>query len=313
MNGQSPAPEAKRTGVAALVTAVAGTSVASLFYKLSYLTGLSPLWVNALRLLLTLALMAPITFFNRNLRGKLFHVPKKWFWMSALTGTVLACHFTAWALALAYTDVFAAGAISGVSLLITALLASLILRERTSGGALLGMVIATAGVVMCNLGGTTGTLTGNLYALLAAVLFSLYTLLGRRIRMELDVNTYTAVVYLFTFLWMSLFILFLGVPPAGFAPANLLWALALAIFPTLLGHTMQSVSLKYFKAPTVSAVLLSNMITAPLAVYLVLGDAPTKYTFIGGSVILVGIGWYLWMERRDARAARTAAQAYGKP
>ncbi len=306
MSQASSAPEngrmaGSRIGVAALTTAAVGTSVSSLFYMLSYRTGLSPLWVNALRLLLTLVLMAPVTFLNRNLREKLLHVPKKWFWYSALTGTVLALHFTTWAIALTQTDVFAAGAISGISLLITALLSSLFLRERTSRAALVGMIIATAGVVVCNLGGTAGTLSGNLYSLAAAALFALYTMLGRKIRVALDVNTYTAVVYFFTFVWMAVFALIGDASPAGLEPVNLLWALGLAVFPTLLGHTMQSVSLKYIKAPTVSAVLLTNMVTAPMVVYLVLGDAPTKYTFIGGSVIIVGVAWYLWMEIRDAR------------
>jgi drug/metabolite transporter (DMT)-like permease len=312
MNQASSAPGTKRAagsriGVAALTTAVVGTSISSLFYMLSYRTGLSPLWTNALRLFFTLILMAPVTFLNRNLREKLLHIPKKWFWYSALTGTVLACHFTTWALALAQTDVFAAGAISGISLLITALLSSLFLRERTSRAALVGMIIATAGVVVCNLGGTMGTLSGNLYSLLAAALFALYTMLGRKIRMVLDVNTYTSVVYFFTFVWLAVFALVFSAPPAGFRPVGLLWTLGLAVFPTLLGHTMQSVSLKYFKAPTVSAVLLTNMVTAPLVVFFVLGDAPTKYTFIGGSVIIVGVVWYLWMELREARATALPA------
>ncbi|HNX62797.1 MAG TPA: hypothetical protein PKN45_09165, partial [Candidatus Limiplasma sp.] len=74
---------------------------------------------------------------------------------------------------------------------------------------------------------------------------------------------------------------------------------------TLLGHTMLNVALKYFKAPTVSAVMLVTVVTAPLVVLLVLGDLPTKYTLLGGCIIIVGLLWYLWVEKRDAATAAT--------
>ncbi len=297
----TPGPQtpARTVGSAALVTAVLGTSLATLFYKLSFATGLHPLWVNALRLLLTLLLMAPMTLLHRGRRQALLHVPRAGFWLSALSGTLLAMHFTAWAMAMAMTDVFAASAIWGTYLLMTAALSARILKERTSGGAVIGMVVATAGVVVCNLGAGPGKLGGNLMALLAALLQALYTLCGRKARETMDTNTYTAIVYGFTFFWMTVFALVPGIPLTSFKVDNVLWALCLAVFCTLLGHTMLSMSLKYFKAPFVSAVMLITVVTGPLIVFLVLGDMPTAYTFIGGCVILAGLAWYLWMESRQ--------------
>jgi drug/metabolite transporter (DMT)-like permease len=303
--GELPSRSDRKAGIAALLTGVVGTSFASLFYKLSFATGLSALWVNAIRLALTLVLMAPVMLANRKRRETLFHVSRRGFWISALSGTLLAMHFTAWALALQNTDVFAASAIWGTYLLMTAVLSSLILHEKTSRGALMGLVIATVGVVVCNLDGGLGKLSGNLLALLAALLQALYTLCGRKARAELDTNTYTSIVYGFTFAWMAVFVWVSDTPPTGFQPQNLLWALGLAVLATLLGHTMLNVALKYFKAPTVSAVMLVTVVTAPLVVLLVLGDLPTKYTLLGGCIIIVGLLWYLWMEKRDAAAAAT--------
>ena len=298
---ENPAPLNMKTGYIALATGVIGTSLASLLYKLSYATGLSPLWVNALRLFLTLALMAPMTFLSRKRRADLVHVSKNGFWLSALSGTLLALHFTAWALALDNTDVFAASAIWGTYLLITAMLSAWLLHERTSRGAVVGMVIATVGVVLCNLDGGLGKLSGNLLALLAALLQALYTLCGRKARVYLDTNTYTSIVYTFTFVWMAIFVWVFGIQPTGFQAQNILWALGLAVFCTLLGHTMLNMSLKYFKAPTVSALMMISVVTGPLVVFIALGDVPSTYTFIGGCVIIVGLVWYMWMERREAK------------
>lgn len=326
-------PAKLNTGYLALATGVLGTSAASLFYKLSFATGLHPLWVNALRLLITLLLMAPLTFASRKRREALMgtlapkpeqkaqpaaatlgrRVKRMWasrqgFWISALSGTLLALHFTAWALALEHTDVFAASAIWGTYLLMTAALSVWLLHEKTSRGTLTGMVIATVGVLVCNMDGGPGKLGGNLLALLAALLQALYTLCGRKARAYLDTNTYTSIVYTFTFFWMAVILLLFRIRPTGFQAQNLLWAAGLAVFATLLGHTMLSVSLKYFKAPTVSAVMLITVGTAPLPVLLVLGDAPTAHTLIGGCIILLGLAWYLWMEHRE-RAALQKAEA----
>lgn len=295
-----------KTGYIALATGVLGTSAAPLLYKLSFATGLDPLWVNALRMLMALLLMAPFTLLSRKRRQNLQAVRKGGFWISALAGTLLALHFTAWVLALARTDVFAASAIWGTYLLMTAMLSAWILREKTSRGAVAGMVIATAGVVICNLDGGLGKLSGNLLALLAALLQALYTLCGRKARAKLDTNTYTTVAYTFTLLWMAAFLPLFGIRPTGFEPQNLLWALGLAVLCTLLGHTMLNMALKYFKAPTVSAVMMISVITGPLVVYIGLGEVPSRNTFWGGCVIIAGLVLYMWMERRDAR--KTARQ-----
>lgn len=302
----TPAAPDLRAGYASLVTAVLGTSLSSLFYKLSFATGLHPLWVNVLRMALTLLLMLPLTLLSRTRRQAFRQVSAGAFWLSVLSGTFLAVHFSAWVIALDRTDAFAASAIWGTYLLMTAALSALLLKEKTSKGALAGLVIATAGVLVCNLQAGPGRLSGNLMALLAALMQALYTLCGRKVRERMDANTYTSIVYTVALMWMVVAVLVPGVPTTGLQTQNLLWALGLAVFSTLLGHTMMNVSLKYFKAPTVSAVMLITVVTAPLGVLLVLGEVPTRYTLLGGCIILIGLGWYLTMERRDIRRARAA-------
>ncbi|HPS82657.1 MAG TPA: DMT family transporter, partial [Candidatus Limiplasma sp.] len=231
--GGMPQAQDTKIGYLSLATAVAGTSLASLFYKLAFATGLHPLWVNVIRLFLTLVIMTPMTLFSKKHIAALRGVTKGAFWLSALAGTLLAFHFTAWVLALDNTDVFAASAIWGTYLLMTALFSAWILHEKTSRGALVGMVIATVGVVVCNLDGGIGKLSGNLFALLAAALQALYTLCGRKARVSMDTHTYTSIAYTFTFAWMAVFVLTLGIRPTGFGAQSVLWALCLAGFCTL--------------------------------------------------------------------------------
>lgn len=296
-----------RQGYMAVVMCIFGASAAPLFYKMAYAAGMHPLWVNVFRLLITTLIMAVIAFASPKNRRAILQTSKHAFWISALAGTLLALHFNSWALSLTYTDTFAASTILGINVLLTVLFASLFLKERTSKSALVGLVIATAGTVVCNFGGGVGRFGGNMLALFAAVAQALYILCGRKVRGEMGTVAYTTILYAFTLFWMVLMALFVDLPAPAFT-GGIFWAGLLAIFPTLLGHSMANVALKYFKAATVSAVMMSGLITGPLVVVIFLGERPTVFTVVGGMIILIGLVLYLISEwRTNRQTARDAA------
>jgi len=51
------------------------------------------------------------------------------------------------------------------------------------------------------------------------------------------------------------------------------------------------------------------VITGPLIVLLFLHDLPTLFTGIGGTVILIGIAWYMLVERREKKIAEQTKAA----
>ena len=293
-----------RQGYLAISVCVIGVSTSPLFYKLAYATGMHALWVNVFRLLITTAFMAALTFFNPKSRRAILSISRRSFWISALAGTLLAVHLNSWALALVYTETFAASTIIGTYVLMTVLFSSLILKEKTSKGALVGLLIATTGVVITNFGGGMGQLGGNMLALFAAITEALYVLCGRKARAEIGAVAYTTILYSFTLFWMVIMAMF--VPLRAPVPmTGIFWAAMLALFSTLLGHSMANVALKYFKAPTVSAVMMSGVITGPVIVMLFLQETPTLYTVVGGTIIVGGLLWYMVQERREAKRTST--------
>jgi drug/metabolite transporter (DMT)-like permease len=277
-----------------------GVSTSPLFYKLAYATGMHALWVNVFRLLITTVIMAAVTLISPTHRREIRQMSKRAFWLSALAGTLLALHLNSWALALVYTDTFAASTIIGTYVLLTVLFASLILKERTSKGALMGLILATVGVVVCNFGGGLGRLGGNMLALFAAVTDALYMLCGRKVRRATGAVVYTTVLYTFALFWMVVMALIAGVP-ATIPAEGVFWAGMLTIFSTLLGHSMASVALKHFKAATVSAIMMTGAIFGPLIVVLFMQDSPTPFTLVGGTIIIAGFVLYLIMERRETK------------
>ena len=88
-----------RQGFLAISVCVVGISSSPLFYKLAYATGMSALWVNVFRLLITTVIMAAITFLSPKNRKAIFSTSRRAFLISALAGTLLAFHLNGWALA----------------------------------------------------------------------------------------------------------------------------------------------------------------------------------------------------------------------
>ena len=77
-------------------------------------------------------------------------------------------------------------------------------------------------------------------------------------------------------------------------------SMLLALVCTLGGHSMQNYALRFYKAPTVSAVFLTEVFTGPALVFFILGEAPPMSSVLGGVVILLGVGWYMLYEWRVA-------------
>lgn len=288
------------------VVCIFGLSTSPLFYRMAFASGMHALWVNVLRLAIAAAVMAAIAFLNPKRRKEILHMPRKAFWISALAGTLFAFHLNAWALALANTDSFAASTILGTYVLLTVLFSALILKEKISKSALFALMIATVGVVVCNFGGSIGKLSGNMFALFAAITEALYVLCGRKVRGGISAVAYTTILYASALFWMVVMALFSGIP--AYVPAKgVFWAGMLALVTTLLGHSMASTALKYLKAVTVSAIMMSGMLFGPLVVVLFMQDTPTVFTLVGGIIILTGLALYLLMEQREARRLEQAA------
>ena len=90
-------------------------------------------------------------------------------------------------------------------------------------------------------------------------------------------------------------------PAEGMAPSALSAAFGLAVLCTLMGHSLASYALKSLSATTVSIGMLAEVITGPLLVFLIMGEAPGRFTLIGGAMILLAVAWYFWLDwRRQA-------------
>lgn len=286
---------ARPGGRLALSVAMIGTAFSAVLNKYALGEGLHPVFINAIRLGLAVFIMLLYSLIRN---GKLaISVPRPEFFWSLVSGALLAAHFVCWVYALKLTDALAATAIWSTYLFFTALGSMAFLKERIPGAAFGAMALAFLGVLVCNLGWSGTKFSGNLFALGAAVAQAGYFLCGRRVRRSTDTYSYTFVVYAAAFLLLLSAAFVLRLPLQGMTPPALSAAAGLAVFCTLMGHTLCSYALKSLSATTVSVGMLTEVVTGPLAVFLLLREAPGKFTLIGGAVILVAVAWYFLIDR----------------
>ena len=164
-------------------------------------------------------------------------------------------------------------------------------------GAWVGVLVAVGGAILLAWNDLIsvgfGALTGDALALLSAFFLAVYFIGGRRYAEGLPITVYTSVVYLAAAVATLPLCLAMGLNVLVFDLREVIIFLALAIFPTALGHSVNNYLLTLVPAYVVSSAVLGEPIGATLLAVAFLGEIPMVTTLIGFGVILLGIGLVL--------------------
>jgi drug/metabolite transporter (DMT)-like permease len=277
-----------------LVLAVSMVSSASILIRLS---DSPPLVIVFWRTLYGSIFMASIGVFHRDLsafRGEAFR--QNWKWL-VLIGAALSLHFSTWFQSLFLTTVAASVVLVDSSPLVTAVLSTLVLGESLRRRSWIGVVVGVAGVVILAWGDFGGTnfdaLLGDVLALAGAFFLALYFIGGRRYAKGLPITVYTSVVYLVAAVVTLALCLPLGYNVLVFDLREVALFVALALFPTVLGHSVNNYLLTKVPAYVVSSAVLGEPVGAALLAALVFTEYPGLVELIGFCVILIGVAFVL--------------------
>ncbi len=212
-----------------------------------------------------------------------------------LIGLILSLHFYTWFTSLALTTVSASVALVNTSPIFTALLSTIILREPLRWQSWLGVIVAVSGALimtwndLVNYG--VGALTGDALAITSGILLALYFIGGRRFAHRRPITVYTAVVYSSAALSTVFLCMVAGVSLIVVDLQEMAIFLALAIFPTALGHSVNNYLLTLVPAYVVSSAVLGEPIGATILAILIFGPTqiPTVVGILGFVVVLLGI------------------------
>jgi len=278
-----------------ILVGIMGISLSSIFVRYSQ----APSAVTAAwRLLWTVILLTQMVLGRRATRQELLQLSPKLLILSAVSGVFLALHFFLWFESLARTSVASSTSIVATEVVWVALGFCLFLKGKLSLRAGLAIAVALAGSVLIAFSdsGTAGHLQGDILALIAAIAVAVYTLLGRMVRKDVSTAVYTLIVY-----WVCAAVLLCLCLAQGQSLIAYGWSapavgLALALFSTILGHSVFSWCLKYFSPAFVSASKLCEPVAAAILAVILFSEIPLPLQILGGILILSGVIYYSRLE-----------------
>lgn len=275
-----------------LFAGVFSCSMSSAFVK--FMT--APSSVSATyRLGWTVLLLTPMVLMRRETRLELLSLKRKDLAFCAMSGFFLALHFFTWFESLQHTSVTSSTVLVNTEVVFAAFGYLLFFGKRIRRGEVAAILVAFAGSVIiatADKDGGQGALRGDILALAAAAFSACYTLIGTRERSRISTTVYTYVLYWGSFLALVAIDLVTGVRMFGYDPVNWLMSFCLALFCTLLGHSVFSWSLKYLKPTYVSTVKLAGPVFASLMAIPLFGEIPGPVQILGAIIVLAGVYLY---------------------
>jgi drug/metabolite transporter (DMT)-like permease len=167
--------------------------------------------------------------------------------------------------------------------------------ETLSPGRLAGMAVALAGVIVLQIAPSTGkarpTLLGDFFVLLAALTFSGFTVLNKKVAKKFNsvtVNTFAYVggglLLLPVTAWQANSVALSKVSVAAWASVAFM-----AAFPSVLAYVLYSHVLKFAPASRVSAFSYLQPVLATTLAIPLLDEQPTPSLVGGGVLVLFGV------------------------
>jgi drug/metabolite transporter (DMT)-like permease len=242
------------------------------------------------RLAIAILIMLPLVL--RNYRDSFRQIKKSDWCFGSLAGISLAFHFILWFESLNYTSVASSVVLVTLQPLFAFIGTYLFFKEKLTLLAIAGGVTAVAGSIVISWGDfriSGMALWGDLLALTACAMVTGYLLFGQNIRKRLDLIPYTFIVYGIAALTLILYNVILRYPFFSYPTSDWGYFLLLAIFPTLLGHSLLNWAVKWVSVNVISMSILFEPIGASILAYFILGEKLHTMQWVGGGIIITGL------------------------
>ncbi|WP_066291869.1 DMT family transporter [Bacillus sp. FJAT-29937] len=279
----------------ALAIGVLSVSTSAILVKVSS----APSGVIAFyRLLFTVLFMLPI--FLIKYVPELRLITRRDWLFSIIAGVFLAFHFILWFESLNYTSVASSTVLVTLQPLFAFVGTYFFFKEKFSLKAIISSIIAVLGSVVISWGDfkiSGSALYGDILALIACALITANLLFGQDVRKRLSLVTYTFIVYSISTITLFFYVIIKQEPLIPYPTSDWVYFILLAVFPTLMGHTIFNWSLKWLSTSTISMAILFEPVGAALLAYYLLQESVTWSQIIGGCIIIIGVSLFLLDER----------------
>ena len=288
----------------ALLTAILAVSTASIFIRFAQMDGAPSLVIAALRLTFATLLLAPLVITRH--RDEIGNLTRSELTLGLVSGLFLAVHFATWISSLEYTSVASSVVFVSTGPLWVALLSPMLLNERLTRAAIIGLGLALLGGTVIGLadactwnGGLRcpdlnqvmqgRAIWGNFLALAGAWAVTGYLIIGRKLRAKMSLIPYIFVVYGMAAIGLIVLMFAAEQSPFGYEAKTYGWIFLLAAIPQLIGHSTYNWALRYLPAAFVAVTTLGEPIGSAILAFFILNERPMISKIIGCVLILLGI------------------------
>ena len=287
-----------------LLIAILAVSTASIFIRFAQTDGAPSLVIAALRLTFATLLLAPLALTRH--RAELKSLTRKQVALGIASGLFLAVHFATWISSLEYTSVASSVVFVSTGPLWVALLSPVLLNEKSTRAAIVGLGLAILGGAIIGLSDACviqdgiqcpelgqvmqgRAMWGNFLALAGAWAVTGYLIIGRKLRAGMSLIPYIFLVYGMAAAALIVIMFAAGKSPFGFEAKTYGWIFLLAAIPQLIGHSTYNWALRYLPAAFVAVTTLGEPIGSAILAFFILSETPSTATILGGILILLGI------------------------
>ena len=282
-----------------LLLAILALSTSVIFIKASTA---HPVLIAFLRLTLATLLLTPWERRDQRRYAQALAAPDAPKVHAWIPGVVLAFHFISWNYGARLTDSAQASLIVNLVPVAVPFFLWFLAQESINRREIVGTLVTLAGVVLLTINDVivaTGSARGNWVCFVSMLLFACYLALARRNRRLPSLWLYVVPVYRTAALTcglVSLPLLHTGMD--WDSPREWSYIFALAIIPTIVGHSLLNGAMRYFRGQVVSLTNSGQFVAAGALAWLIFGEVPTPIFYLASLIVVTGIVIVIWVPRR---------------
>lgn len=209
---------------------------------------------------------------------------------SVIGAACIATAFASFIFALTHASVATATLLLSTAPFLSAVMARLVLGEQVRRGTLIAMTVALAGVVVMMVRGyEIGSLAGALAALLAALGFSGFTVVQRSGKARDMTPTVCLAGMMGAILACGVLAAGGGQGEFGITMRDLAACATMGVVQVGLGLVLYTVGARVVPAAQLALLSLTEVVLAPIWVWLALGEVPDGWMLAGGGIVFAAV------------------------
>lgn len=272
-----------------LFAGVFALSTSAIFVKLSEASSSVTAFY---RLMIAALVLTPVFLLSKASRKEAAGLSKGQ-WVSIIgAGFFLALHYLMWFESLNYTSVASSTVLVCLQPLFSLAYDRFLNHKKIASTALIGCGIALAGSAVIGAGDfqiSGRALFGDVLALIAAGVISLYFFVGEKVRKEVSAITYSTFSYYSSALILLVYILVRKEALTGYGSSTWMAFTGLALVSTICGQFVFNLLLKHIPASAVTMGILGEPIGTCILAFFILKERIAGQQLLGIAVIMIGM------------------------